>query len=68
MRKVIVYQLDYVDGKLAPVPTGEKAYFHIWGYDFEEFEFGPAPITVAIIEFEDGSVAKTAPELVQFID
>jgi len=51
-----------------PVSTGEIAYFHTWGVDFEEFESGPANMTVAIVEFKNGSIGKIDPKMVQFVD
>lgn len=68
MRRVKVYALDRVDGELMPVSTGEIAYFHTWGVDFEEFESGPANMTVAIVEFKNGSIGKIDPKMVQFVD
>lgn len=45
-----------------------EAKFHQWGMDYEEFETGPGNFSVAIIEFQDGSVQTVSPELIKFID
>ncbi|WP_312998282.1 hypothetical protein [Leclercia sp.] len=42
--------------------------FHQWGSDFEEFETGPGNVTVAIVEFPDGTVETFPPHNIKFLN
>ncbi|MCP4677746.1 MAG: hypothetical protein GY854_19955 [Deltaproteobacteria bacterium] len=42
------------------------ALFHGWGVEYEEFECGPGNYTIAIVEFDDGTVGTVVPSLIKF--
>lgn len=44
------------------------AVFHQFGVDFEEFESGPAPFSVAIIERPDGAVEMVRADMIRFTE
>lgn len=56
-------QLDYKDEN-----SVVEGYFHRWGVDYEEFETGPGPFSVGIVELDDGSVVQRAPSAIKFLD
>jgi hypothetical protein len=41
--------------------------FHGFGTDFEEFESGPAPFSVAIVELGDGTVEMPRADRIRFM-
>ena len=41
--------------------------FHGFGTDFEEFESGPAPFSIAIVEFPDGTVEMPRADRIKFL-
>lgn len=45
-----------------------KGWFHAWGYEYEEFENGPALFTVAIVEKPCGNIAIELPIHIRFTD
>jgi len=46
----------------------EIASFHQFGTDYEEFENGPGPFPIAVIELPDGSVITPRADMIQFLD
>jgi hypothetical protein len=63
MRKVYVFKNDK---KNELIGIGK---FHQWGWDSIEMREGSCPIwTVAIVEFEDGSVGPFNPTQIQFAE
>lgn len=68
LRKVVTYNRIYIgNGKHEKKETGE-AYFHMWGYNYEEFENGAGNFSTAIIEREDGTIEELSPQEIKFID
>ena len=49
-------------------PEPREGWFHEWGTDYEEFESGPGPYSVAIVEFDDGSVGLVYPMQMRFLE
>lgn len=43
-----------------------QALFHAWGSELEEFENGGVQVTVAIVEFPDGSIKAVLPDRIRF--
>ncbi|MCC7579626.1 hypothetical protein H8V75_11885 [Enterobacter roggenkampii] len=64
--KTITYK--YHEGKRNELVTTREGLFHQWGSDYEEFETGPGNMTVAVVEFPDGTVETFLPHLIKFID
>lgn len=56
-------QLDYKDEN-----SVVEGYFHHWGVDYEEFETGPGPFTVGVVELDDGSVVQRPVSQIKFLD
>jgi hypothetical protein len=46
----------------------ERAWFHSFGTDYEEFDNGPGLHPVAIVELADGTVISPHATMIQFID
>lgn len=65
MRTCKVFKNEKIDGKWQRVFESE-AVFHQFSTDHEEFEMGPGPYPVAIVEFPDGSLASRPVELIRF--
>lgn len=53
MRKVIVNE--------------REAFFHGWGSNYDEFESGPGNYSIAIVEFDDGTIKSIPVEQIRFI-
>ncbi|MEV9060044.1 hypothetical protein AB0118_07380 [Klebsiella quasipneumoniae] len=70
MRKVECKRItyEYHEGKRNEVVTTREGLFHQWGTDYEEFETGPGNMTVAVVEFPDGTVETFLPYLIKFIE
>lgn len=79
MREVIIKAWippEWIDSELGRVkdPTtgrfslsfSKRGMFHKWGVSYEEFEAGPGNFTVAIVEFEDGTVEMVLPSNLKF--
>lgn len=69
-RPVRVDQMAFRGPREAPerqvrAPVGA---FHGFGVDYEEFEAGPAPYSVAIVELPDGSVILPRADMITFLD
>lgn len=71
LRPCIVFPYEHIK------TDGAKALFHRWGE--ESRVIGPSPLrgghsggsvhfTVAIVEYEDGTVGKVSPECIRFLD
>lgn len=56
-------QLDYKDEN-----SVVEGFFHHWGVDYEEFETGPGPFTVGVVELDDGSVVQRPASAIKFTD
>jgi hypothetical protein len=41
--------------------------FHGFGVDFEEFESGPAPFSIALVELPDGTVEMPRADRIRFL-
>jgi len=54
--------------KVSTRPSSGLARFHQWGVDYEEFESGPGNYTVAIVEYENGTVEGVRVDMMKFID
>ncbi len=68
MRKVTVSEyLKNDEGFMLLVETG-KGLFHEWGVNYEEFESGPGNYSIAIVEYEDGTIESVPVEQIKFID
>lgn len=63
-RKVQVFPDSGIKNQL----DARAAVFHGWGNDYTEFEAGPGNYTVAICEFEDGTVELVYPPRLKFIE
>jgi len=66
MRKVMISERGYCDGKHKVTEKG-IAKFHQWGLEVEEGETGFASYSVAIVEFDDGSVDTARPCDIRFL-
>jgi hypothetical protein len=44
-----------------------RGFFHQFGTDYEEFDQGGVPFTVAIVELADGTIIMPRADLIQFI-
>lgn len=49
-------------------PIENKGFFHCWGLSSVDGGDSVATDSVAIIELEDGTVERVAPEAIQFVD
>lgn len=49
-------------------PSSGLARFHQWGVDYYESESGPGNYTVAIVEYENGTVEGVRVDMMKFID
>ncbi len=68
MRKVTVSEyLKNDEGFMLLVETG-KGLFYEWGVNYEEFESGPGNYSIAIVEYEDGTIESVPVEQIKFID
>lgn len=69
MRKVNTFKVDWdvQERQAVRIQTG-SGLFHGFGMDYEEFESGPAPYSVAIIERDSGLVETVRADLIQFCD
>lgn len=66
MRRVIVSNRTHIGhGKYESKEVG-TALFHQWGSEFEEFESGAVAVTVAIVEFSDGTIKGVMPQDIRF--
>lgn len=71
MRRVQVYEsVVRVNAHMIKKEKRElfQADFHQWADDFEEDSGGMCPITVALVEKDDGSIVKVNPEMIRFLD
>jgi hypothetical protein len=67
MKRVMTYDwLKNENGDYEKVEIGE-ALFHQWGVDYEEFESGPGNFSVAIVEYNDGSIKMIYPPYIKFL-
>ena len=67
MRAVTVFKREQVDGKWQNVKESD-AIFHCFSTDHEEYQEGPGPFPVAVVEFPDGSLASRHVDLVRFTE
>lgn len=68
-RPVLVFEMHRTHGQQPTrVVTHERATFHGFGCDYEEFEAGPGNVSIAIVELPDGSVIMPRADRVQFLD
>lgn len=44
------------------------ALFHCWGTESTEFDSGFVMDSVAVVEYEDGSVERVSPECITFVE
>ncbi|MDR7940120.1 hypothetical protein RIU82_09215 [Enterobacter soli] len=70
MRKVECTKITYeINGSIRNKrETKIEGLFHQWGSDYEEFESGAGNMTIAIVEFPDGTIETFLPHLIKFIE
>lgn len=61
------------DSSISPIPAATKepdgfGYFHDFGLDFEQMEFGVGTYSVALVETLHGEVRSIPVDLIEFID
>lgn len=69
MRRVRVYRWEQKENKTAfekvEIAIG---YFHEFGVDYEELEFGVGNYSTALVEMPDKKIVNVPVELITFID
>jgi len=49
------------------IANGKEGFFHGWGSNYDEFESGPGNYSIAIVEFDDGTIKSIPVEKIRFI-
>jgi len=68
LRRVMVTEWVGVYPKKVELKETREADFHGWGNDYEELESGTGNYTVAVVEFDDGTIEMVRADRVRFLD